>query len=84
MADKTDIYLRIASPEAEIAGRMVGKVRLPGLSGAFTVLPGHAPLISALGEGDIVFSSGSETSSVRIRSGFVEVSDNVVSVCVEV
>lgn len=80
----TDIYLRIMSPEASIAGRMVGKVTLPGVGGRFTVLSGHAPLIASLGEGDIVYSAGEETVSLHIRSGFAEVSDNAVSVCVEV
>lgn len=84
MGRSSDIYLKIASPEASVLGRMVSKVSLPGMSGRFTVLPGHAPLISALSEGDIEYFSGDGSSSVHIKSGFVEVREDVVSVCVQV
>ena len=84
MDNKGGIYLRISSPEKQIAGQMVGSVTLPGLSGRFTVLHDHAPLISALGEGDIEYKVGGEKERVHIRSGFVEVADNTVSVCVQI
>ena len=84
MDNKGGIYLRISSPEKQIAGQMVGSVTLPGLSGRFTVLHDHAPLISALGEGDIEYIAGDEKKTLHVRSGFVEVSDNTVSVCVEI
>ena len=84
MDSKGGIYLNISTPERQITGRMVGAVTLPGLSGRFTVLHDHAPLISALGEGDIEYKVGRETETVHVRSGFVEVSDNTVSVCAEI
>ena len=84
MAVTSDIYLEIASPQKQVLGRMVGKVTLPGEKGLFTVLPGHAPLISSLLEGDIVYSEGDKDEVVRIKSGFVEVRDNKVSVCAEI
>ena len=42
MKHKGGIFLKILSPGAQIAGRMVGQVRLPGAAGPFTVLEGHA------------------------------------------
>lgn len=84
MNNTSDIYLEIASPQKQILGRMVGKVVLPGTKGRFTVLSGHAPLISSLSEGDIVYEEGDREETVRIKSGFVEVRDNRVSVCVEI
>lgn len=79
-----DIYLNITSPEKSLTGLMVSEVSFPGLDGRFTVLSGHAPLIAALGEGDIIYSSGDKSSPMHVRSGFVEVCDNKVTACVEV
>lgn len=84
MNNTSDIYLEITSPQKQVLGRMVGKVVLPGEKGQFSVLPGHAPLISSLLEGDIVYSEGDKEESLHIKSGFVEVRDNRVSVCVEI
>ena len=84
MALTSDIYLEITSPQKQVLGRMVGKVTLPGGKGRFTVLTGHAPIISSLIEGDIVYSEGDKDEAVHIKSGFVEVRDNKVSVCAEI
>lgn len=83
MKHKGGIYLNIASPEEQLSRRMVGQVTLPGTAGRFTVLAGHAPLISSLEEGDIEFKAGESREKVHIKSGFVEVLEDTVSVCVE-
>ena len=63
--------------------RQVTRVELPGDMGRFVVLRDHAPLISSLVEGDIVFGGDGQDESVHISSGFVEVVDNHVIACVE-
>ncbi len=78
------IYLEIISPDVPRPGMTAEKVVLPGAGGRFTILKGHAPLISALTEGDIEYTVGGKTERLHIRSGFVEVSDNRVSVCAEI
>lgn len=82
--ETADIYLNITSPEMSLLGLMVGKVVLPGRSGRFTILPGHAPMISSLSEGDIEYTVGDRPTVMHVKSGFVEVSDNKVSVCAEI
>lgn len=84
MDNRGGIYLNISSPEKQIVGQMVGAVTLPGFGGRFTVLHDHAPLISALVEGDIEYKVGGESETLHVKSGFVEVSDNTVSACVEI
>ncbi len=81
---KSGIFLKISSPESQILGQMVSSVSLPGLGGRFCILHDHAPLIAALGEGDIVYTVGEKKESLHIMSGFVEVNDNTVSLCVEI
>ena len=85
MMNTTDnIRLIIYSPERTILEKMVCKVSLPGTKGRFMVLKDHAPLISSLEEGRIVFVSGGVEENVDIQTGFVEIAYNKVAVCAEV
>ena len=77
------IHLIIYSPERTILEKMVSKVSLPGSMGRFMVLKDHAPLISSLEEGRVVFMSGGVEENVDIVSGFVEIAFNKVTVCAE-
>ena len=77
------IHLIIYSPERTVLEKMVSKVSLPGSMGRFMVLKDHAPLISSLEEGRIVFMSGGVEENVDIVSGFVEIALNKVTVCAE-
>ena len=63
--------------------KTVCKVSLPGTMGRFMVLKDHAPLISSLEEGDIVFESGKQEGRLAIKTGFVEIAYNKVTVCAE-
>jgi len=62
----------------------VSLVSLPGIVSPFTVLPGHAALVTALEEGDIRYVEEGAEKRLHIREGFVEVGNNQVNVCVEV
>lgn len=83
MNKSDNIHLIIYSPERIILERMVSKVSLPGTLGRFMVLKNHAPLISSLEEGRIVYVSDNVEGNVDIASGFVEIVDNKVTVCAE-
>ena len=78
------IQLHIVSPEGTLVEQAVSAVTLPGTIGPFEVLKGHAPLISSLEKGDIVYVSDGRENRLPIAEGFVEVRDNQVDVCVEV
>ena len=78
-----NILLIIYSPERTILEKMVCKVSLPGTKGRFMVLKDHAPLISSLEEGRIAFTSAGVEENVDIRSGFVEIAYNTITVCAE-
>ena len=77
------LHLSIVSPEHEIFDGDVKIVSLPGTLGSFSILPGHAPFVSSLKKGSLVYTTedGAE-HSCEIQSGFIEVSDDTVSVCV--
>lgn len=55
----------------------------PGTMGEFEVLQDHAPLISSLSAGAIRYRDGEGEHCIDIKSGFVNVRDNVILACVE-
>lgn len=83
MSSAGHISLTVLTPESTLLEKRVSKVSLPGSKGRFMVLKDHAPLISSLEEGDVVFESEGIEERIHIDSGFVEVNANVVTVCAE-
>lgn len=84
MSSSDYISLTVLTPESTLMERKVSKVSLPGSKGRFMILKDHAPLISSLEEGYVVFTSDGIEDKVYICSGFVEVRANIVTVCAEV
>ena len=78
------IKLHILSPEGTLVDAQVSLVSLPGIVSPFTVLPGHAALVTALVAGNIRYVEDGAEKRLAIREGFVEVKDDEVNVCVEV
>ena len=76
--------MTIATPEGVVFEGTVESARFPGVSGAFMVLPRHAPLISALTSGKVVYTQEGQPKELVVRGGFVEINKDVISVCVEV
>lgn len=74
--------LTIISPEKVLYQGTVTSVQVPGKSGRFEVLENHAPIISSLVEGAVIYKNDTE-SSQKIRAGFIEVANNKVTICVE-
>ena len=77
------LRLRIVSPEKVVFDGDVGSVTVPGTLGEFQILHDHAPLISSLGDGRLVYVDGNGEHDLTISGGFVEVQKNTVSACVE-
>lgn len=76
------LYLDIVSPEKEIFKGEITSVTLPGAAGSFTILPHHAPIVSILNKGTIRYVSPEGEKSIDIEGGFVEMSNNAVSICI--
>jgi F-type H+-transporting ATPase subunit epsilon len=78
------MHLEILTPEKKLYSGEVYGVQLPGVSGLFEILDKHAPLVSALGAGNVkVLKDKSVTENYTIKSGFVEVANNKVTVLAE-
>lgn len=79
----TGLHLSIVSPEKEIYNGEVSSVTLPGTMGVFSLLPQHAPIVSSLKEGKVIYvTDEGEEHSLDIHGGFVELSNGEASVCV--
>jgi len=77
------LRLRIIAPDRLVFEGEVESVTLPGTVGSFTVLNNHAPIISSLEKGKIAYKDANGQTDVPVRSGFAEVKDNTLSICVE-
>ena len=78
------LRLRIIAPDRLVFEGDVESVTLPGTVGSFTVLNNHAPIISSLETGKISYKDADGTTDIAVKSGFAEVKDNILSVCVEI
>lgn len=76
--------LEIISPESLLFSGEVDLVTLPSVSGSFTILPKHAPILSALGKGKLIWQEkNKERTEWVIEGGFVEMKNDVISVCID-
>ncbi|HVC52000.1 MAG TPA: ATP synthase F1 subunit epsilon [Stellaceae bacterium] len=72
MADR--VQFDLVSPERLILSEMVEMVVVPGTEGNFGVLPGHAPLISAIRPGTIdIYEGRAITQRFFVVGGIAEV-----------
>lgn len=76
------LRVTIVSPEQTLFEGSVDSITVPGEKGRFEVLKGHAPIISSLTAGTVV-CTGENPYELEIKSGFIEVALNHVSLCVE-
>ena len=78
------LTLKIVSPERVEFDGEVESVLVPGTLGSFEILNDHAPIISSLEKGNVVYTTKEGKVELGILGGFVEVKKNEVSLCVEV
>jgi F-type H+-transporting ATPase subunit epsilon len=74
----------LVTPERMALSQDAAQVVVPGVEGEFTVLPGHAPVISALRPGiiDVTLPDASKTR-IFVKGGFAEVDAGHLTVLAE-
>ena len=74
----------LVSPEDLLLSQDAQQVLVPGTEGNFTVLPGHAPVLSTMRPGvlDMIDESGRE-ERIYVRGGIAEVNPNGLTVLAE-
>ena len=75
--------IKIITPSESLFEGEAESVTLPGTMGSFMVLDNHAPIISSLESGKVVVRTKEGSQDYLLNSGFVEVKDNIVIICIE-
>lgn len=74
--------LEIITPQRRAFAEEVESIVVPTSRGVIGVLAHHEPLFSALAEGEIKISTGSKEYFLAIGGGFMEISNDKVSILV--
>jgi len=69
----TQIQLEVVTPDHQVVHEAVDAVTLPGKRGYLGILPGHAPLLSEVKPGEIVYARGETKHYLAVSWGFAEV-----------
>lgn len=79
------IELIVVTPERQLIRESVVAVTIPGLEGALGILPGHAPLMTELGIGELSYHTATSTvpTLLSVIRGFAEVLPDRVTVLAE-
>jgi F-type H+-transporting ATPase subunit epsilon len=79
------IQLVIVTPERQLLSERVVEVTLPGADGELGALPGHAPLITELGIGELRYRpvGGAMSDPIAVIRGFAEVLQDRITVLAE-
>jgi F-type H+-transporting ATPase subunit epsilon len=73
MSLPTHLTLEIVTPDRALVHEVVDEVQLPGTEGYLGILPGHTPLLTSLGAGQVWYRKGTEKFYLSIAFGFAEV-----------
>ena len=87
-----ELQLEVVTPERRVLSEAVNSVTVPGRAGEMQILPGHAALIAELKTGVLSYTQeaarlgpdGGTTAQLHVSGGFIEVSDDRVSVLAEI
>ena len=81
MAEK--LQLEVVTPKGAVISDKVDIVTAPGYAGEFGVLANHAPLLSTIKTGILVFKKDGNEENMMISGGFCEISNNKITFLVE-
>jgi F-type H+-transporting ATPase subunit epsilon len=81
MAEK--MKLEIVTPYSKVLDMEVDEVTATGKLGEFGVLPGHAPFLTSLKIGELVYKNNGITEHMALNWGYFEIKDDRIIVLVE-
>jgi len=77
---RTPFLLEVATPESLLVRENVTEAQIPAKGGYVGILPGHAALLSELGEGKLSYTAEGRRRALTVRGGWLEVSGDHVRV----
>ena len=83
MATRTTMHVEVVTAERELYNGEADMVIAPGTEGELGILPRHAALLTTLKVGELVVKLSGAEEPFFVSGGFLEVSDNSVTVLAE-
>lgn len=77
------MQLSIITPSKKIFEGSIKSITLPGINGSFQVLPDHAPLITTLTSGRVIYIQDQDKNELTIDEGLVSVHNNQVILLID-
>ncbi|MEL7082881.1 MAG: ATP synthase F1 subunit epsilon [Cyanobacteria bacterium J06597_1] len=77
------LSVQVIGPDSNVWDAPADEVILPATSGQLGILTGHAPLLTALGNGVMRVRSNGSWTAVAVMGGLAEIENNTVSVLVK-
>src|SRR5207245_6497745 len=77
------LELVIVTPTRQLLRSRAVEVTLPGANGYLGILPGHAPLMTELGIGELTYRDAAQGEPISVTRGFAEVLPDRVTVLAE-
>ena len=74
------LTLEIVTPEARVYSDTVDTVVIPTVEGEVGILPGHIPLVTQVGAGELRATKGGVTQLLIVGGGFAQVTGEKVSI----
>ena len=77
------LILEIVTPEARVYSDTVETVVIPTVEGEIGILPGHIPLLTQVGAGELRVLKNGKTELLAVGNGFAEIDGDKVSILAE-
>ena len=77
------LTLEIVTPEARVYSDTVDTVVIPTLEGEIGILPGHIPLLTQVGAGELRVTKNGKTELLAVGNGFAEIDGDKISILAE-
>jgi F-type H+-transporting ATPase subunit epsilon len=77
------LILEIVTPEARVYSDTIDSVVIPTVEGEIGVLPGHIPLLTQVGYGELRVTKGGATQSLVVGGGFAQIISDKISILAE-
>ena len=77
------LNLKVIRPRRLAVEGDVQEVQLPSLAGSLGILPGHRPMVLALGRGPLIYKDEKNEARLNIQGGYAEVRPDAVLVFTE-
>ncbi len=76
--------VEIVTPDRIILQAEVDELNLPSERGYIGILPGHTPLLTILGEGELMYRQGAQQQYMLLFWGYMEVNNDKVTILAEI